>query len=332
MDLLQPVSNISLPVIDYTALVKRDSTEIQKIVRASTELGFFYLKVDNQLDPDPMFRLAENVFRMPLDDKLPYKMDGKNGIYYGYKPARTTFTDKHGTPDTIEFWNISKDELLVRNGNDFPKAILDVKDVIKSFMIKSHEMINVILEILSISLGLDAKALSNLHRLMESSGDQLRFTKTTMHPIQNRPSSPDVSLGAHTDFGSITILFNRLYGLQVLSPNKEWLFVPPLPGHAVVNLGDAMVKLSGGRLMSNTHRVVTAPGLSAVTDRYSVVYFARPENVVQMKNLLSDEVNETDNLTAEEWIARRVRHFQIVNYTNEEAYELSRGTESYVDV
>lgn len=332
MDPLQPLSNISLPVIDYNALVERDRAEIQKILEASTQLGFFYLKVDKQLDSDPMFRLAEHVFRLPLDDKLAYEMDSKNGSYYGYKPARTFVSDKSGTPDTIEFWNISKDELLVRDGTNFPKVILDASDFVKSFMIKSHEIVDVILEILSIGLGLDSAALSNLHRFMECSGDQLRLTKTKMYPIQNQLSSPDVSLGAHTDFGSITILFNRLHGLQVLSTSKEWLFVSPFPGHAIVNLGDAMVKLSGGRLKSNIHRVVTAPGLKEVTDRYSVVYFARPENNVQMKNLLSDEANDNDVLTASEWIARRVKHFQIANYTNEETYELSRGTEGYVDV
>lgn len=327
-ELTQSPANISLLVIDYNALIRRDTTEISKICKASTELGFFYLKIDNQLDPDAMFKLAENVFQMPLDDKLIYQMDGKNGVYYGYKSVGSMVADKRGCPDTIEFWNISKDEILIQGGTKFPKAILDAKDIIEDFMTKSHEIVLVILEILSIHLGLDSQALPNLHRLMQSSGDQLRLTKSTMYPIQ-RKDSPDVSLGAHTDFGSITILFNRLYGLQVLTTNEEWLFVPPLAGHAIVNLGDAMVKLSGGRLKSNTHRVVTVPDLKRVTDRYSVVYFSRPENSVRMTNLVNYENEGNDNnvLTAEEWIARRVKSFQTENYTDEAAYEMSRGTE-----
>lgn len=329
LELTQSLASISLLVIDYNALLRRDITEINKIVQASTQLGFFYLKIDNRLDPDPMFKLAENVFRMPLDDKLTYKMDGKNGAYYGYKSVGSMVVDKKGCPDTIEFWNISKDEILQQDGATFPKVILDAKDTVKNFMTTSHEIVLVILEILSISLGLDSQALPNLHRLMQSSGDQLRLTKSTMYPIQQQ-DSPDVSLGAHTDFGSITILFNRLYGLQVLSTNEEWLYVPPLPGHAIVNLGDAMVKLSGGRWKSNTHRVVTAPGIKEVTDRYSVVYFSRPENSVQMKNLVKyeDDRNDTNILTAQEWIARRVKSFQTENYVNEATYEISRGTES----
>lgn len=324
---------ISLLVVDYNVLLSKDVTEIDKIIRAATELGFFYLKVDDQLNPDPMFRLGEKVFRMPLDEKLMYEMDGKNGVYFGYKSIGSMFVDKNGTPDSVEFWNISKDEIL-RDESKFPTIILDAKDDVKSFMIKSHEMVSVILEILSTNLGLNSNVLPNLHRLTASSGDQIRLTKTTMHPSEKQ-HSPDVSLlGAHTDFGSITILFNRLYGLQVLSANKEWLYVPPLPGHAIVNLGDAMVKLSGGRFKSNTHRVVNAPGLQQVTDRYSVVYFSRPENTVEMKNLLleSEHENETHILTAQEWIARRVRNFQLRNYLDEKTYEMSRGTEGNLQV
>jgi len=327
-EFIQPVNTISLPVIDYNLLIQRDNTEINRLFKSSSELGFFYLKVDNQLNPDPIFDLAKKVFDITLDTKLMYKMDGKNGVYFGYKPAGSMFTDRKGTPDTMEFWNMSKDEVLVRNGTKFPDAILDAKDVVKNYMAKSHEIVLVILEILSLKLGLSAQALPNLHRLMQDSGDQLRLTKATMYPTENQDSS-DVSFGAHTDYGSITILFNRLYGLQVLTTNKEWLYVPPLPGHAVVNFGDAMVKLTGGYLKSNIHRVVTAPGLSKVTDRYSVVYFARPENNVLMKSLLNDEEDDDNNhvLTAQEWGVKRVKYFQTENYLDEGTYEMSRGTE-----
>jgi isopenicillin N synthase-like dioxygenase len=60
-----------------------------------------------------------------------------------------------------------------------------------------------------------------------------------------------------TDFGSVTILFNQLGGLQVINPQSyEWKYVKPQPDHAIVNLGDALVKLVGDRLYSGVHRVV----------------------------------------------------------------------------
>ncbi|CAF4862353.1 unnamed protein product, partial [Rotaria sp. Silwood1] len=111
-------------------------------------------------------------------------------------------------------------------------------------MMKSHEIALVILEALSLKLGLDSRVLPNLHRLKQPSGDQLRLTKSTMYPTE-KGCLPAVAFGAHTDFGS----------------NGEWLDIQPLPGHAIVNLGDAMVKLSGGILKSNIHRIVTISGL-----------------------------------------------------------------------
>ena len=70
------------------------------------------------------------------------------------------------------------------------------------------------------------------------------------------------------------MLFNRLGGLQVRLPEEMrarlrsrngedgegdvaggWAYVLPLPGHAIVNLGDALVKFSAGVLTSNIHRV-----------------------------------------------------------------------------
>lgn len=58
----------------------------------------------------------------------------------------------------------------------------------------------------------------------------------------------------HTDFGTVTLLVNVLGGLKILTPGKapidqqEWLYVRPIPGCLVVNLGDAVVQWTGGLL------------------------------------------------------------------------------------
>jgi isopenicillin N synthase-like dioxygenase len=68
-------------------------------------------------------------------------------------------------------------------------------------------------------------------------GDQVRVTRAP-------PVASDVmTLGGHTDFGSITVLFNQLGGFQVLNPNShEWKYVKPQPRCAIINLGDTIVK------------------------------------------------------------------------------------------
>lgn len=145
----------------------------------------------------------------------------------------------------------------------------------------------------------------------------------------------EIQTPGHCDFGTITILFNWLGGLQVWSdPSRgnfenivdpesnagsngesekpRWLWVQPPPAnHAIVNLGDASVKWTHGVLCSGRHRVVPAPGAQGTFDRYSVVYFVRPEDDVVLKRLeapgipkLEAGVKEED-ITAKEWIIKQ---------------------------
>ena len=58
---------------------------------------------------------------------------------------------------------------------------------------------------------------------------------------------PDIRAGAHTDYGSITLLFqHRVPGLQV-HRDGSWLDVAPQEGCIVINIGDALEFWTGGR-------------------------------------------------------------------------------------
>lgn len=177
-------------------------------------------------------------------------------------------------------------------------------------MRSSHSIVTLILNLLNTSLGLPDSTLANLHRLTAPSGDQVRFIKAPPQPIDDRRTA----MGEHTDFGSVTILFNRIGGLQVLPPGEhaEWVYVRPLPGHAIVNLGDAMVKFTNGLLRSNIHRVVSPPGDQADSTRYSLVYFARPEDSVMLRRLeggsripILKDGDAEEQINSKDWIIRR---------------------------
>ena len=126
------------------------------------------------------------------------------------------------------------------------------------------------------------RQLLSLHRTTARSGDHIRFNKSA----PGKYDEAKVRLGEHTDFGSLTMLFNWLGGLQIRHPaTNEWVYVPPVPGSAVVNLGDALVKFSAGVLRSNVHRVVPAPEPQDKLDRFSLVFFSRPEDAVVLRRL-----------------------------------------------
>lgn len=172
-----------------------------------------------------------------------------------------------------------------------------------------------------------------MHRIDGRSGDQIRFVKAPPQPKDDRRTA----LGEHTDFGSVTVLFNRLGGLQVLPPGRDaqWCYVKPLPGHAIINLGDAMVKFTNGLLRSNIHRVSAPPGDQAAYARYSLVYFNRPADDVLLKRLdgsdmipplADDEVEEEIN--SKDWIIRRaLAHRVDLNKDAASDWDKVKGTE-----
>lgn len=257
------------------------------------------------------------------------------GSYFGYKGYGANVVDRTGRTDRNEFYNISKDDLFgVSEKLPAPDVLESQRPLFKSFMESAHSIISLVLENLNTHLELPPHTLAKLHRLHQSSGDQVRLIKAPPQPMDDR----QLTLGEHTDFGSITLLFNRLGGLQVLPPGKdaEWCYVRPIPGHAIVNLGDAMAVFTNGLLRSNIHRVVSPPGEQGSGTRYSVVYFSRPENQVLMKSLegsskipqVEDSGDGAKVMNAKDWIIRRaLGHRHALNKEKALDFDDFQGTE-----
>jgi isopenicillin N synthase-like dioxygenase len=188
-------------------------------------------------------------------------------------------------------------------------------------MTTAHATGHMILSILEAKLHLPPSALTNLHRIAAPSGDHVRFTRSP--PLSSELAmEKQHATPAHTDFGSVTILLNWLGGLQIWTPETrgdidrgQWAYVQPLPGHAIVNLGDAMVKFTNGILNSGRHRVLPAPGEQGKLIRYSIVYFVRPEDDVHLRVLDSPGIPEGDpneeTFTAKEWIIKKARSIGV---------------------
>ncbi|KAJ9234295.1 hypothetical protein DTO169E5_6639 [Paecilomyces variotii] len=319
-------------------LLQRDSGEIKRFSEACEEIGFFYLDFrDSQRgesilqDADRLFKVGEQLFELDLEEKQKYDFSKENS-YFGYKGQGAAVVDRQGNVDRNEFYNVSKDDIMgVSKPLPAPEILRENRDPIKSFMENAHSIVTLVLDLLNEHLGLPPSTLSNLHRLTGVSGDQVRFIKAPPQPMDDRRTA----LGEHTDFGSVTVLFNRLGGLQILPPGEdaEWCYVRPLPGHAIINLGDAMVKFTNGLLRSNIHRVVAPPGQQADITRYSLVYFARPEDNVPLKRLngsdrippLPSDVVEED-INSKDWIIRRALGRRVALYSSVD-FDKSAGTE-----
>ncbi len=64
-------------------------------------------------------------------------------------------------------------------------------------------------------------------------------------------------LAAHKDFGQVSVLFTDKKGLQA-KQNEEWIDVPPLKDHFIINFGKVLEILINDpdRLIASEHRVV----------------------------------------------------------------------------
>ena len=298
-----------------------------------------------------LFAASEDFFSLPVSTKQKYDFKSQ-GSYFGYKGYGSGLIDAKGTKDRNEFYNVAKDHVLrlpepTEPPVPMPDAMTQHEQLLERFIRGSHTIVQLILSRLNSRLGLPRRKLEELHALEKASGDQVRFVRSPPQQIDDRQAA----LGAHTDFGSVTVLFNRLGGLQVLPPprgslgndvrpaegKQEWLYVKPLPGHAIINLGDAMVKFTGGVLRSNLHRVVNPPGEEQGSlTRTSLVYFARPRDEVVLKKLQDSRVIDEwvksngarredgteEEVTAREWTLRRALGRRGVG-----DWEKSSGTE-----
>jgi isopenicillin N synthase-like dioxygenase len=100
------------------------------------------------------------------------------------------------------------------------------------------------------------------------------------YPAPQAPPQPgQLRAGAHSDYGSLTILKteDKPGGLQVFNKAGAWVDVPVVPGSFIVNLGDLMARWTNDHWVSTLHRVVNPPLEAAdVSRRQSLVFFHNP--------------------------------------------------------
>ena len=93
------------------------------------------------------------------------------------------------------------------------------------------------------------------------------------------PKPGQLRAGAHTDYGSLTILLPEAgsKGLEIITPDGNWTPIPPVPGAFVINIGDLMARWTNDRWISTVHRVVNPPAEEGgMNRRQSLAFFHQP--------------------------------------------------------
>ncbi|KAJ4022790.1 hypothetical protein NW752_000007 [Fusarium irregulare] len=189
------------------------------------------------------------------------------------------------------------------------------------FMSEVHGYTECILSILSKALSLPYD-LSECHRKDEPSSANMAM----LNYLPWGSSDREIGNMAHTDMGTLTVVFSKSDGLQALLPGcEDWSFIPPRDGHAVVNVGDSLRFLSGGKLASSLHRVVPPPDASG-QDKFSVIYFLRPEFDAKFKTSDGQEISSV------EWHNRKYQLFREDTLDAREHGNILTGRAEYLGV
>lgn len=90
-------------------------------------------------------------------------------------------------------------------------------------------------------------------------------------PIPRKPNPGQLRTGAHSDYGSLTLLFQEdVEGLEVLNTQGEWITAPTIPGTIVINTGDLLQCWSNDLFCLTKHRVTLSSGENSQQHRYSI--------------------------------------------------------------
>ncbi len=122
--------------------------------------------------------------------------------------------------------------------------------------------------------------------------DSLSTLRLLHYPPAPPSRQQELICTPHTDSGILTLLHqDPTGGLEVRNSEGEWIPAPYVPGSMVVNIGDLMAKVSGGRWVATFHRVRSAKREGEmIKGRYSVPFFFEPGLNCVVKSVEGDEV------------------------------------------
>ena len=202
-----------------------------------------------------------------------------------------------------------------------PDGVKDHWKLFSKFIGDSHVLATLILESLSVSLRMrneDRFEKRHLSNVPSTSIAALQY-----YPLTDLPEDTSVGHFAHTDAGSLTVLFNSDWGLQAYSPKGDtWEYVAPRENCAIINVGDALKFMSGFKLKSSLHRVVPWHRRSTSGPRYATIFFLRPNNDAKLVDA------EGVNWTAGDWLKRKFQNYRIP-HREQKMNDISTGKKDF---
>ncbi|KAL0942710.1 flavonol synthase flavanone 3-hydroxylase [Colletotrichum truncatum] len=289
----------SIPLVDLAGLMTDAQPQAalqagKQLVEAFRNAGFAYIMNHGipQKTVDSAFQWqSREFFALPLEEKekAPHPPEGWwHRGYSGVGREKVTqmlfeadeISERRKIPDFKESYEIGREDDDHLPNIWIPESSLPgFRSFFNEFYGVCYELELRLLRGMALGMGLDGGYFQGYH---VNKDNQIRLLHYPPVNEQQLLIGKVERLGAHTDFGSMTLLFqDEVGGLEVEDPNKAGFFkpVPYIPGTIVVNIGDFMQRWSNNTIRSTMHRVQAPPlkdndsGDRVTRARFSIPYF-----------------------------------------------------------
>ncbi len=283
---------LTVPIIDLAPYFS-DTPEAKaalaaQVDEASREIGFLVVR-NHRISPDLIERVSElsrDFFALPLaakrrvdrpriDAVRGYSAVGEEGLSYSLEEAapgdlKESFSiGPSGVPDDDYHRGAAAGAHF--EPNVWP-PIPGFRSAFEAYFTAMSELSASLMRLFALAL-----------RLPETFFDDKIDRHISMFRVLSYPPQTSAALpgqlraGAHSDYGSLTIVLPDGPGLQVFNKAGEWVDVPQVDGGLVVNIADLMMQWTNDQWVSTLHRVVNPPpDVAATQRRQSLVFFHQP--------------------------------------------------------
>lgn len=261
-----------IPIVDIAPLL--DGSDVSLVARQIGDIcenvGFLYIKnhgVPSSLIED-VYRLSQEFFAQPFEIKNQLNIVNSGPTLRGYIPMYGENVDPKNTKDFKECFDFAQSEEEVSpffGPNLMPDSPKEFTKVMERYHAEMLKLARKLISAIALSLHLPADYFEKLQK------KPITIQRLLHYPPQfGKITTKEIGIGAHTDYGFLTILSqDKNGGLQVQNRDGEWVSAPPVPDTFIVNIGDLVQTFTNDRYISTMHRVINTSGV----DRYSVPFF-----------------------------------------------------------
>jgi len=285
----------TIPVIDLTDFYTGDDAARADLARlvdqTCRDIGFFTVaghRIPPELVSD-LLRVAREFFSLPEAEKLAYRGPADTQLR-GYAPFQAhRLARSRGVetpPDLREVFSLGRPSILPGHPVADPDAAPFYRPDLwpnppadfRAIYTRYYELVDALaadlMHLFALALGLPKDYFA------DKIDDNFAALNTFHYPAQTEaPKEGQLRAGAHSDFGSLTILLQEpnAGGLEVMGKDGRWQYLPPQPGRFVINIGDLMAQWTNDRWCSTLHRVVNPSGETiSRQSRLSIGFFCHP--------------------------------------------------------